>query len=119
MWISWNSCWAREATEHRMSKFQRDLNAAEDQLDLLDRAVILTYAFSLWGEQTLQDRWPEDSALREPATLEQMIYLCQDRLTAAQQRNAAQSETVFSEILDALSRMQDDPVDPGEYGPPT
>ena len=102
-----------------MSKFQRDLNAAEAELDLLDRAVILTYAYSLWGEQTLQDRWPEDSALREPATLEQMIYLCQDRLAAAQQRNAAQSATVFSEILDALSRMQDDPVDPGEYGPTT
>lgn len=102
-----------------MSKFQRDLNAAEDELDLLDRAVILTYAFSLWGEQTLQDRWPEDRALREPATLEQMIYLCQDRLTGAQKRNAAQSETVFSKILDALSRMQDDIVDPGEYGPPT
>ncbi len=102
-----------------MSKFQRDLTAAEVQLDLLDRAVILTYAFSLWGEQTLQDRWPEDSALREPATLEQMIYLCQDRLVAAQQRNAAQSETVFSEILDALGRMQDDAVDPGEHGPPT
>ena len=102
-----------------MSKFQRDLNAAEAELDLLDKAVILTYAYSLWGEQTLEDRWPEDSALREPATLEQMIYLCQDRLTAAQKRNAAHSETVFSEILDALSRMQDDPVDPGEYGPPT
>ncbi len=102
-----------------MSKFQRDLNAAEDELDLLDRAVILTYAFSLWGEQTLRDRWPEGRALREPATLEQMIYLCRDRLTAAQKRNAAQSETVFSEILDALGRMQDDVVDPGEYGPPT
>ena len=48
-----------------MSKFQRDLNAAENKLDLLDRAVILTYAFSLWGEHTLQDRWPEDRALRE------------------------------------------------------
>ncbi len=99
-----------------MSKFQRDLNAAETELDLLDRAVILTYAFSLWGEQTLQDRWPEDSALREPATLEQMIDLCRDRLQAAQQRNAAQSEKVFSEILDALGRMQNDIVGPGEIG---
>ena len=101
-----------------MGKLQRDLNAAENKLDLLDRAVILTHAFSLWGEQFLQDRWPEDRALREPATLEQMIYLCRDRLTAAQKRNAAQSETVSSKILDALGRMQDDIVDPGEYGPP-
>ncbi len=102
-----------------MSRFQRDLNAAEKELDLLDRAVILTYAFSLWGEQTLHDRWPEDRALREPATLEQMIYLCRDRMKAAQQRNAAQSEMVFCDILDALGRMQSDIVGPGEFGPST
>jgi hypothetical protein len=97
-----------------MSKFQRDLNAAEKELDLLDRAVILTYSFSLWGEQTLQDRWPEDRALREPATLEQMIYLCRDRLEAARQRDAAQCEMVFRGILDALGRMQNDIESPGE-----
>jgi hypothetical protein len=99
-----------------MSKFQRDLNAAERELDLLDRAVILTYAYSLWGEQTLHDRWPDDRALREPATLEQMIYLCGDRLNAAQKRNAAFSETVFRNIIDALGRIQSDIIDPSELG---
>ena len=99
-----------------MSSFQRELNAAEKELDLLDRAVILTYDFSLWGEQTLQDRWPEDKALREPATLEQMLYLCRDRLIAAQERNAAQSEALFGSILDSLSRMQSDIDDPSTFG---
>jgi len=99
-----------------MSSFQRELNAAEKELDLLDRAVILTYDFSLWGEQTLQDRWPEDKALREPATLEQMLYLCRDRLIAAQERNAAQSDALFRILLDALSRMQSDIGDPGTFG---
>jgi len=35
-----------------MSKFQRDLNAAENKLDLLDRAVILTYTFFPLGRAT-------------------------------------------------------------------
>ena len=99
-----------------MSRFQRELNAAEKELDLLDRAVILTYDFSLWGEQTLQDRWPKDKALREPATLEQMLYLCRDRLLTAKERKASQSEALFGSILDSLTRMQSDNGDPSTFG---
>ena len=91
-----------------MSRFQRDLKRAQDELDLLDRAVILTYDYSLWGEQTLQDLWPDDRALREPASLEQMTYLCRDRLEAARHRNASRSQELFRRLLDALDRMQND-----------
>jgi hypothetical protein len=98
-----------------MSRFQRDLKKAEAELDLLDKAVIMTYEASLWGEQALKTRWPDDRPLRQPATLDQMLYLCDDRLTAARHRSADYAEHLFRNIMEALRRIQSDiPPDPAE-----
>ena len=91
-----------------MSKFQRLLKSAENQLDPLDRSVILTFDLATSTPSGLQKRWPNQTPLTSNLTLDNLAYLVEDRIISANARGAGPTQELFDYLAKATEKIRDD-----------
>jgi len=91
-----------------LGKFQRLLNAAEKQIDPLDRSVLLTFESATTTPSDLQKRWPNEAPLMANPTLDNLAYLVEDRIRSARARGAESTQELMDYLARAIEIIRDD-----------
>ena len=91
-----------------MGEFQRLLRAAENQIDPLDRSVILTFDSATTIPSNRQERWPNEAPLASNLTLDDLAYLIEDRVVSAKARGAGSTQELFECLTKTIVRIRDD-----------
>ncbi len=91
-----------------MGKFQRLLTAAENEIDDLDRSVLLAFEVGTSMPTRLEKRWPNAAPATSHPTIESMEYLVADRIQSAQARGAFGAQELFKYLADVLRKIRDD-----------
>jgi hypothetical protein len=94
--------------QSEVSKFQRLLKAAENEVDPLDRSVILTFESATTIPTGLQKRWPNEAPMISNPTLQSMAYLVEDRILSAKARGAQSTQVLFEYLASAINRIRGD-----------
>lgn len=91
-----------------MGEFFDKLRAANDELNVLDRIVVMSIGATLFeprDAELLGQLWPDAEPMIEGATIGALLQLAYDRESAAQARQAERAATFWSHVVDAFLRM--------------